>query len=108
MLIGNAMQREERFIQRAERVRLHPAKRTQPDRGETNLKLANVNLPDGQVVEEIAGAVPIGGVNPLQRFAVIILENQRPFVQFLHLRNQRQGLSGYQIHLTRRNGRCEP
>jgi hypothetical protein len=89
------MQREEHFTQRTERMRLHPSERTQPDRGETNLKLANVNLPDGQVVKEIPGAVPICGVNPLQRLAVIILENQRPFVQFLHLRNQPLGLGGY-------------
>jgi len=59
------------------------------------LKLANVNLPDGQVVEEITGAVPIGGVNPLQGLAVILLERQRPFIQFLHLRNQPPGFGGY-------------
>ena len=83
------------FLQRAKRVRLYPAQRTQPDRGATDLKMTNVNLPDGQVVKEVTGAVPIGGVNPLQRFAVIILESQRPFVQFLHLSNQPLGLGGY-------------
>ena len=96
-LIGNAMQREEHFAERAKRVRLHPAERTQPDRGETNLKLANVNLPDGQVVKKIPGAVPIGGVNLLQRFAVILLESQGPLVQFLHLRYQPLGLGGYLV-----------
>jgi hypothetical protein len=59
------------------------------------LQLADVNLPDGKVVKEITGAVSIGGVNPSQRFAVIILESQRPFVQFLHLRNQPLGLGAY-------------
>jgi hypothetical protein len=50
ILIGDAVQREEHGVQRAERVRLHPPQRAQPDGGQRHLELADINLPDGQVV----------------------------------------------------------
>ena len=81
------MQREEHFAERAKRVRLHPAERTQPDRGETDLKLANVNLPYGpvpdqveQVIDHLAavGRITKSQVQGLGRNAQLLKPGRQP------------------------------
>ena len=66
VLISDAVQREEHGVKRAERVCLHPPQRAEPDGGQRHLELADVNLPDGQIVQKVACAVTVAHFNPLQ------------------------------------------